>query len=43
MKRVLVIEDDKEIVDLLEIHLMDLDCKVSKAYDGGIGLEKALT
>jgi len=41
MKKVLVIEDDKEIVELLNIHLKDLDCKVDKAYDGNDGLKKA--
>ena len=42
MKNVLVIEDDREIVDLLEIHLADLECTVSKAFSGDDGLEKAL-
>ena len=42
MKKVLVIEDDKEIVNLLEIHLKDIDCQVLKAYDGKEGLEIAL-
>lgn len=42
MKSVLIIEDDKAIVDLLEIHIKDLDCKVLKAYDGEKGLELAL-
>ncbi len=42
MKKVLVIEDDPEIVNLLEIHLKDLSCEVLKAYDGKTGLEKAL-
>ncbi len=40
MKKVLVIEDDKEIINLLEIHLKDLQCEVLKAYDGLSGLEK---
>ena len=42
MKQVLVVEDDKEIVDLLEIHLNDLGCKITKAYDGEVGLDKAM-
>jgi len=42
MKTVLIVEDDKAIVDLLEIHIKDLDCKVLKAYDGEKGLELAL-
>ncbi len=43
MKKVLVIEDDKEIVNLLEIHLKDIDCHVVKAYNGKDGLHLALT
>jgi len=43
MKKVLVIEDDKEIVNLLEIHLNDIDCEVLKAYNGKDGLHTALT
>ena len=42
MKSVLIIEDDKNIVDLLDIHLKDLDCRTSVAYDGQAGLDKAL-
>jgi two-component system, OmpR family, alkaline phosphatase synthesis response regulator PhoP len=42
MKQVLVIEDDREIVNLIEIHLLDLDCQVSKAYDGLDGLRQAV-
>jgi DNA-binding response OmpR family regulator len=42
MKRVLVIEDDPGITDLLEIHLNDLDCEVLKAADGKVGLDMAL-
>jgi len=41
MKKVLVIEDDKNIVDLLEIHLKDLNCELSRAYDGEEGFQKA--
>jgi len=42
MKKVLVIEDDREIVQLLEIHLQDLNCEVLKAFDGETGLDYAL-
>ncbi|MCB0519047.1 MAG: response regulator transcription factor [Lewinellaceae bacterium] len=42
-KRVLVIEDDPNLIDLLEIHLNDLQCELEKATDGGTGLEKALS
>jgi DNA-binding response OmpR family regulator len=41
MKEVLVIEDDKSISDLLEIHLKDLSCSVTKFYDGLKGLKNA--
>jgi two-component system alkaline phosphatase synthesis response regulator PhoP len=40
MKSVLIIEDDKEISDLLEIHLRDIDCSISKEYNGLTGLNK---
>ena len=43
MKSVLIIEDDKEISGLLEIHLSDLDCKVMKVFDGNAGLDFALS
>ncbi len=43
MKKVLVVEDDHDIVELLEIHLKDLDCELDRAYDGTTGLEKATT
>jgi len=42
MKKVLVVEDDHDIVDLLEIHLKDLNCELDKAYDGHVGMQKAL-
>ncbi len=42
MKSVLIIEDDKNIVDLLDIHLKDLNCRTSVAFDGQTGLDKAL-
>ncbi|MEM6344359.1 MAG: response regulator transcription factor [Bacteroidota bacterium] len=43
MKKVLVVEDDRDMVQLLEIHLKDLDCELDLAYDGQTGLEKALS
>lgn len=43
MKKVLIIEDDREISDLLEINLKDLDCEVTKAFDGKTGLNIALS
>jgi DNA-binding response OmpR family regulator len=41
MKRVLVIEDDRNIVELLNIHLSDLDCLVTNAYNGNEALKVA--
>ncbi len=41
MKRVLIIEDDKEISNLLEIHLKDLECSVDQVYEGASGLREA--
>ena len=40
-KEVLVIEDDSDIVELLRIHLEDLDCNVSTALTGTKGLSLA--
>jgi DNA-binding response OmpR family regulator len=37
MKRVLVIEDDLHIQELLKIHLTDLDCEVIKVANGSEG------
>jgi DNA-binding response OmpR family regulator len=42
MRNVLIIEDDKSIADLLEIHLSDLQCKTTTIYDGKEGLNRAL-
>lgn len=42
MKNVLVIEDDKNISDLVQIHLKDLGCTVINAFDGETGLNHAL-
>lgn len=42
MRKVLVVEDEKEISDLLEIHLADLNCEVTKADDGRVGLDFAI-
>ncbi len=43
MRKVLIIEDDKEISNLLEIHLADLDCDVTKSFDGLSGLNYVKT
>jgi two-component system, OmpR family, alkaline phosphatase synthesis response regulator PhoP len=41
-KKVLVVEDDPDIVKLLEIHLQDLHCGTDTANAGTVGLTKAL-
>ncbi len=42
MKKILIIEDDPEIIKLLEIHLADVIYSVDKATDGALGLSMAL-
>jgi two-component system alkaline phosphatase synthesis response regulator PhoP len=42
MKKVLIIEDDPQIVELLEIHLTDLSCRMTKTRSGNLGLDLAL-
>lgn len=42
MEKALIIEDDKDISDLVAIHLIDLEFEVDKAFDGKEGLLKAL-
>jgi len=42
MKRVLLIEDDVHIKDLLEIHLKDLNCELTMYTNGQEGYESAL-
>jgi two-component system alkaline phosphatase synthesis response regulator PhoP len=37
-----MIEDDKSIVDLVEIHLKDIHCNLTKAYTGKDGLSMAI-
>lgn len=43
MKKVLVVEDDINIINLLEIHLSDLNCELHKSNNGKEGFEKALS
>ncbi len=43
MKKVLIIEDDRELINLIEIHLRDIDCDVLKAFNGKEGLDLALS
>ncbi len=42
MDKALIIEDDKDISELVAIHLNDMDLEVDKAFDGKDGLMKAL-
>lgn len=42
MKKVVIVEDDVEIIELIEIHLKDIGCIVHKAYNGKEGLELVL-
>lgn len=42
MKKALIVEDEKHIVELLTIHLQDLQLEVEFAMNGREGLEKAL-
>jgi two-component system alkaline phosphatase synthesis response regulator PhoP len=42
MERVLIIEDDKDISQLIAIHLTDMNFIIEQAYDGKEGLLKAL-
>ncbi len=39
--KVLVIEDNKDLADLVSLHLRDLDCEVRLAADGDIGFAEA--
>ena len=42
MKKVLIIEDDRDISDLISLHLKDLGCQTEKETNGKVGLERAL-
>jgi DNA-binding response OmpR family regulator len=41
MNKVLVIEDELDIAKLIQLHLQDLPCQVSLAFDGIVGLAEA--
>jgi DNA-binding response OmpR family regulator len=41
-RRVLVVEDERDIARLLALHLEDLGCEVDTSYDGSTGLARAL-
>ncbi|MEO5573541.1 MAG: response regulator, partial [Gammaproteobacteria bacterium] len=40
-RKILVIEDDRDIAHLLQLHLRDLDCRVDLMHDGAQGFEQA--
>ena len=42
MKNILMIEDDHDIVQLVEIHLRDINCVTTSFNDGAAGLQHAL-
>ena len=42
-RRILIIEDDKDIAHLVELHLKDAGHEVTVAFDGNAGLELALS
>lgn len=42
-KRILLIEDDEQIVELVDIHLKDILCETTSARDGEEGLRLALS
>ncbi|MCG6189453.1 response regulator transcription factor [Maribellus maritimus] len=42
MEKVLIIEDDKDISELISIHISDMNFEIDKAFDGKTGLLKAL-
>jgi DNA-binding response OmpR family regulator len=43
MKKVLIVEDDPDIVDLLKIHLNDMGCSITTAHEGNQGLDLVLS
>jgi DNA-binding response OmpR family regulator len=42
-RRVLIIEDNKDIAHLVELHLRDAGYEISLAFDGNAGIEQALS
>jgi two-component system alkaline phosphatase synthesis response regulator PhoP len=42
-KKILIVEDDADIADLIELHLIDQNWQVEKAQTGQIGLDLALS
>jgi len=42
MNQVLIVEDDKDLTNLLSIHLHDLECEVAIKHDGSSGFDAAM-
>ncbi|GMQ90114.1 MAG: response regulator transcription factor [Gammaproteobacteria bacterium] len=42
-RRILVVEDNRDIAHLLQLHLKDLGCEIELAHDGNTGLQRALS
>ncbi len=40
-KKILIVEDEVEIADILKLHLQDLGCEVVAVHDGNNGMEEA--
>ena len=40
-RKVLVVEDEQDIAELLALHLRDINCKVTLAADGHEGMRQA--
>ncbi|MEO6613095.1 MAG: response regulator transcription factor [Chitinophagaceae bacterium] len=43
MKKILMIEDDKHLIELVDIHLRDINCDTTKVSTGKEALQKGLT
>jgi len=41
MNQVLIVEDDKDLTNLLSIHLNDLQCRITVKHDGSSGFDAA--
>jgi DNA-binding response OmpR family regulator len=43
LRTILIIEDDRDIAQLVALHLQDLGCAVEVVHNGHAGLRRALT